>query len=160
MRRATILILFAAFLSFARSPVLAYDQIIGDGLCHQIERYINAVVDFATTTCIAAPDDGDHNRISMIILPSRPLFGVDQAKKGWLLAVIGAAGKVLRSNPKITSGRLVLSDPSLMKQQRGYTDETAFVKELQAKLYVGDLSVEDAYIRLVGSMKPYPYVRK
>jgi hypothetical protein len=89
-------------------------------LCYRIEDFVNALVDYTTTQCIPAPEDQKKDLVSFILVSGKPIFNLEAAKKGWLVAVVAAVGKVMRDNPKLPAGKVIVTDTSLLKQRRGF----------------------------------------
>jgi hypothetical protein len=61
----------------------------GESICYQVQRSMNAMVDYTDTSCL--PASGKAGALSFVVLSSQPVLSVaslEAAKKAWLLAVV------------------------------------------------------------------------
>ena len=126
----------------------AYDHLKAEGLCYRIEGFVNALVDYTTTQCIPTPEDQKKDLVSFILVSGKPIFHVEAAKKGWLVGVVAAVGKVMRDNPKLPAGKVIVTDTSLLKQRIGFWFEGELTKSLQKRAYDGTINVDELYRQL------------
>jgi hypothetical protein len=119
-------------------------------LCYQIERNVNVMIDFTNTSCI--PAGGKGGALSFILNSSRPVFSVEKAKMGWLLAAIAATGAVLNDNKSAPVDEILMSDIALMKQRIWYRISADTAKSLQRRVKADQIDLETMYAEISKSM--------
>jgi hypothetical protein len=118
----------------------------GESICYQVQRSMNAMVDYTDTSCL--PASGKAGALSFVVLSSQPVLSVaslEAAKKAWLLAVVAVVGKNLNDHPSIKTDELWLSDASLMKNRIAYVFPTSLAKSLQHQVYNAQIDLEEMY---------------
>lgn len=105
----------------------------GQALCYQIEKVVNALVDYAQTSCLptAGRSPGTH---SFILISSKPVFSVEASKKGWLLVAVAATGDALNKSASVKADELWLSDANEMKSRTAYVLPAALARSLQQQI--------------------------
>ncbi|MBI3416057.1 MAG: hypothetical protein HY043_12225 [Verrucomicrobia bacterium] len=125
--------------------------LIGKGLAYDIEKVVNALVDYTSTACIATVGK-QSDSYSFIIISEKPIFKVEAAKKGWLLTVAGAVGKTLHDNPKFSADEVWVSDASLMKERRAFAVDASLLQSLQQRVKGDQMTLEQMYTEITRSM--------
>ena len=137
----------------AASPKPDLDALVGKGLAYQIEKYVNGMVDYTTTTCI--PAAGRPGAFSLIIISSRPIFDVEAAKKAWLVAVGGAVGKTLHDNATAKVDQVIVSDAALMKERRAFTIDASLLRSLQEPVKSEKIDLDQMYSQMLHGLSAY-----
>jgi hypothetical protein len=125
------------------------------GLCSQIELYTNQTADYTLTKCIPHLADGPRS-IDFILVSEKPVFSHEDAKKAWLLVAVSAVGKVMNDHPDMTIENVIVSDANLMKMRKSYRLPGGLCKDLQRKLYYGEVTLDRAYATIMRAIKDYP----
>jgi hypothetical protein len=89
-------------LAVSTTPSLAQSQSAerGQALCYQIEKMVNALVDYTQTSCLPTPGKGQGSQ-SFILLSSQPVFSVEASKKAWVLVAVAATGDALNKSASV-----------------------------------------------------------
>ena len=135
------------------TPMAAFSQSTetGQALCYQIEKMINALVDYTKTSCLptAGKDKESH---SFILLSSQPVFSGAASKKGWVLVAVAATSDALNKNASVKAEELWLSDANQMKSRTAYVIPAALAKSLQRKIKADQISLDTMYSEISKSM--------
>ena len=136
---AIISILFAV----ARHPVLAQAADVGQSICYEVEKSVNALAAPTTTSCVPSkgPTAGS---ISFLVICNQPVFSTEGAKKAWLLVAVGAVGKSLNDRPAVKADELWLSDLNQTKAKTAYVMPVSVAKNLQRKAQLDQIASLDA----------------
>lgn len=110
IRTSLIALLFFPALGLAQSAEK------GQAMCYQIEKTINALVDYTQTSCLPTGAK-QKNAYSFILLSSQPVFSIEPSKKAWLLVAVAAVGDILNKSESVKADELWLSDVNLMKNR-------------------------------------------
>lgn len=129
----------------------AYEVGKGLELCWDIQNYINILVDYTTTKCIPSRAE-KKDVVSFILISEKPVFSSEDAKKAWLLVVVGAVGKVMNDRPNIEGDEVIVSDVNLTRQYRYYSFPVNLAKNLQGQLYRNEISLDRCYTDLTRKM--------
>lgn len=150
------LLLFASLLVltlvFHIAPVQGDEALEGDGLCHNIENLMNALVDYTRTKCFPT---SDHGAVGFILMAEKPIFSVKASKKAWLIVTVGAVGKTMNAHPKIKSSDVFVSDMNMMKDRKSYKYPIALAKTLQRQAKADQIEMEELYKQLNSALVPY-----
>jgi hypothetical protein len=150
------LLLFVSLLVFNSifhvAPTLADEALEAAGLCHKIENFMNALVDYTNTKCLPAADRG---ALSFILISEKSIFSVEASKKAWLIVTVGAVGKVMNTHKSIKSSDVFVSDLNMMKDRKSYKYPTALAKSLQRQAETDQIGIEDLYKQLHKALVPY-----
>jgi len=82
------------------------------------------------------------------------VFAAPVAKKGWVIVVVGAVGKVASDHPSLGCKTVVMSDVDSAKQGRGYVLPCSTARTVQRDMKSGKLSVDSAWKQIEGALKP------
>ena len=127
------------------------DSLKAEGLCYEIERNINAQVDFTTTKCLSGPGL-QKGSISFILISKEPILSLRKSKKTrryWLINVVRAVGTAMWDNPKIKMGDVYATDTNLMeKHKKLYLSRAELAKVLQRKAFNGEINLDQLYLEL------------
>ena len=82
------------------------------------------------------------------------MFAAPVAKKGWVIVVVGAVGKVASDHPSLGCKTVVMSDVDSAKQGRGYGLPCSTARMVQRDMKSGKLSVDAAWKQIEASLKP------
>ena len=127
------------------------NALTGKGLAYDIEKTINALVDYTHTACI--PTAGEQpDTYSFIILSERSIFGVEAAKKGWIMTIAGAVGKTLNDNPKFKAEEVYFSDSSLMRARRAFVVDASLLQSFQKRVKGDQMTLEQMYAEITRAM--------
>lgn len=96
-------------------------SLIAMGFCSQMERLVNALVDYASTECL--PNISDPKSTSFIFIADQPIFSVEASKKAWILVVVAAVGKTLNDDPSYSADKILKSDSKLKPHVRAAVSE-------------------------------------
>jgi len=128
------------------TPRLALSQSAekGQALCYQIEKMVNALVDYTQTSCLptAGKSQGSY---SFILLSSQPVFSVEASKKGWVLVSVAAAGDALNKNVSVKAEEIWLSDANQMKNRIAYIMPSELAKSLQRRIKADEINLDTMY---------------
>ena len=138
IRTSLIALLFLPALGLAQSAEK------GQAMCYQIEKTINALVDYTQTSCLPTGAK-QKNAYSFILLSSQPVFSVEPSKKAWLLVAVAAVGDILNKSESVKAEELWLSDVNLMKNRVAHVFPAPLSKSLQRRVKAGQLGVEAMY---------------
>lgn len=146
------IILGAVILGLSGGWAIAQDADKSMSLAYQIEKNVNTLVDFTSTSCI--PGAGSEaGTTSFILLSSEPIFSVEAAKKPWIIVAVGAAGDVLNRNSSVPVENIVLTDSSLMKRRIIHVIPAERVKSLQRKISSDQITLDQLYREILKSLK-------
>ena len=124
------------------------------GLCYEIESYINALVEYTNTKCLAGAGE-QKGTIGLILVSEKPIFAKEIAKKGWLIVVVGAVGKIISENPNSKIETIVVCDVNMLAQRKAFSFPGILANNLQQKAYNGEINIEQLYKQLIASLKEY-----
>lgn len=122
------------------------------GLCSEIEKSINVLVDYTNTQCLPA-SGSQKGSTSFILISSKPIFNVKASKKAWLTTVVGTVGKVMANNPNIKVGKVFVSDVTLMQYRKGFVFSGELAKTLQGKTSNQEIDLEELYLQINRAIK-------
>ncbi|MGE3623572.1 MAG: hypothetical protein AB7H77_06865 [Bdellovibrionales bacterium] len=159
-----LLVLLICTATFCWPPQRAHaaseeSTLVAMGLCSEMERLINVLVDYTQTKCIPVMNGG--SGLSFLFISSQPVFSVDASVKAWALTVVGAYGHTFNPRPSYKLDSIYLSDLSLIRDQR--TAEAlkgSTAKKLQKQIYDGKIELEAAWSQIKANMKPYKIPEK
>lgn len=123
-----------------------------EGLCAEVTRYLNALVDYTDTTCLPAASSNT-GRIDLILISSQPLFSVEPSKKGWLIGVAGVVGKVMSDHTQMKLEEIWVTDTRLIAKRRAFKFPAALAQKLQRETKGGEITLEQLYDQLSGALK-------
>ncbi len=134
-------------------PVFAHPQDItaAKGICYDSERLMNLLVDFTETKCIPARTPNKET-LSLLIVSSQPIFAVESAKKGYLLAAVGALGYTLNSNPKTKVDEVWFSDVQNVKKLKVWMVSVDLLRSLQRRIKSDNLTLKQGWSELSRSL--------
>lgn len=147
--------LIIPFFAFATDEALK-----AKGLCVDIKRLANGMFPETHTECLPSGVKEGKNATNFIIITKEAVFSVEAARKAWLLAVVGAVGKVMNDHPRMELGEVWVADAKSVKERKAWSLPGGLIKNLQAKLYVGKMTIEQAYSQILASLKERNYSRK
>ncbi len=133
------------------------DALIAMGLCSEMERLINTLVDYTSTKCIPALDK---NGTNFIFVSEKPVFSVPASEKAWALVVAAAVGKTMNYNSSYKSNEVFVADAGMAKDKKFYKFDTDLAKSLQRKVYSGEVSPDVMWIQLKAALTPYTVPEK
>ena len=73
-----------------------------------------------------------------------------------MIVVIAAVGKTLNDKPSYRADKILLADLSMVPKKNYYAIPASLAKNLQHKVYVGDMSVDTMWERITAALKPFP----
>ena len=156
MKIRFVLIIVFIRLIFINSNVYSDDEELRvKGFCYTIESYINALVDYTDTKCLAGAGE-QKGTIGLILISEKPIFAKEAEKKAWLIVVVGAVGKTITDNPNIKVDTIIVSDINMMAKRKAFSFPGILAKNLQQKAYDGVIDIEQLYKQLITSLKEYP----
>jgi hypothetical protein len=132
----------AALLLFGSLSVAAQTVDNGQAICHEVQNYVNMLVDYTQTACIPASANG--GSLSVAVLSSEPIFSVEASKKPWLLAVVLSLGKAMNDQPSANAGELYVAEAST-KEQIAYSLPIAVAKSVQKRVSSGQMQLGAMY---------------
>jgi len=140
-------------LSVVTTPLSALSQSTekGQALCYQIEKTVNALVDYTQTSCIpsAGKNPGTH---SFILLSSKPVFSIEASKKAWILVAVAATGDALNKNASVRAEELWLSDATQMKSRTAYVMPAPLAKSLQRRVKGEQITLDGMYSEIIRNL--------
>lgn len=116
----------------------------GQAMCYQIEKTINALVDYTQTSCLPTRGNLPGN-YSFIVLSSQPIFSVEPSKKAWLLAAVAAVGEAMNKNASVKADEVWLSDGNLMKNRIAHVMSADTSKSLQRRIKADQITLDAMY---------------
>jgi hypothetical protein len=134
-------------------PHSAFSQSVekGQALCYQIEKTVNALVDYTQTSCLPTKGKSPETH-SFILLSNKPVFSTEASKKGWVIAAIAATGDALNKNASVRADELWLSDTTQMKTRIVYVMPAAMAKSLQRKVKGDQITVDGMYSEIIKNL--------
>jgi hypothetical protein len=131
----------------------------GQAMCYQIEKAINALVDYTHTSCLPTngKSPGSH---SFVLISSQPVFSVEPSKKAWLLVAVAVVGNTLNKNTAIKAGELWLSDVYLTKNRVAHVMSASTAKSLQRRIKADQISLETMYSEILKNLTPRSVEKK
>jgi hypothetical protein len=148
--RASKLIVCAALvvaLFCSYSGVRADEALQAEGFCSEVEHNVNVLADFTTTKCLPG-SAAKKGVVDLLVISEQPIFAVANAKKLWLIVVVGAIGRIASDNPDIPLGEICVSDTNLLKKRKYFVFSASEAKRLQHQIYIGSLTIDGAYAQL------------
>ncbi len=127
--------------------------LIAMGLCSEMERLVNALVDYTTTTCL--PNITGTKGATFIFISDKPVFAVEASKKAWIIVVVSAVGKTLNDNPTYSADKVLFADAGMAQEKRYDTVPAALAKSLQRKAYNGQIPIETMWSQITSALTPY-----
>jgi hypothetical protein len=124
----------------------------GAGLCSEIERSINGLVNYTNTQCLPAAGSRKETT-SLILISSQPIFNVKTLKKAWLTTVVGAVGEVIANHPSAKVGKIFVSDVTLMQYRKGFVLSGEIAKRLHGKTSNQEIDLEELYLQINRAIK-------
>jgi hypothetical protein len=124
------------------------DNLKAERLCYEIERDINAQVDFTTTRCLPGPS---LQKGSIILISKEPILSLRKSKKTrryWLINVVRVVGMAMWDNPKIKIGDIYTTDTNLMEKHKALCFSGELAKVLQRKAFNGEINLDQLYLEL------------
>lgn len=115
----------------------------GRAACYEIEKAMNALATFTTTTCL--PAKGKGGAVSFLLLSDASVFGVEKAEKAWLLVAVGAVGSVLNDQPSLRADEVLLSDMDHTRRRVGYVLPAASCRSLQRQVSRDQIDLATMY---------------
>jgi len=115
----------------------------GQAACYEIEKLINALATFTTTTCI--PAKGRAGDVSFLLLSDSSVFGVEKAEKAWLLVAVGAVGSVLNNQASLRADEVLLSDMAHTRRRIGYVIPASSCRRLQEQASSDHIDLSTMY---------------
>lgn len=143
------------------SPGIANSQSAerGQAMCYQIEKTVNALVDYTQTSCL--PTGGrQQGTYSFVVLSSQPVFSVEPSKKAWLLVAVAAVGDVLNKNASVKAEELWLSDAILMKNRVAYLMPAGVAKSLQRRIKADQITLDTMYSEICKNLAQRTITKK
>jgi hypothetical protein len=119
--------------------------------CADMQQKIDALVDYAKTTCIPAKGK---TGMDFIFLSDQPVFSQEAAKKGWLIVVVAVAGDTFNKVPLKTE-QLIVADQDMMKSRKAFKIPAGTARSLQKKVKAGQIGLDAMYSEIGNSMTPY-----
>lgn len=149
MRPLIAILIFTALA--APTQALPQSPEKGQAMCYQIEKMVNALVDYTQTSCLptAGKSPGTH---SFILISSKPVFSVEASKKGWLLVAVTATGDALNKNASVKADELLLSDANQMKSRTAYVLPAALARSLQQQIKSNKIGLESMYSQISSNL--------
>jgi hypothetical protein len=128
----------------------------GLAVASEMQDIVNTLVDYTSTTFIPAAGTKS-GTYSFIALSEEAIFELPDAKRGWLVVAVAAAGQVLREHGDIQADQIVVSDSSLMGQRRAYAIDAATAKSLQRRVSSGEITLEKMYADILAALEDYEF---
>jgi hypothetical protein len=128
-------------------------SLIAMGLCSQMERLVNALMDYASTERV--PNISDPKSTSFIFIVDKPIFSVEASKKAWMLVVIAAVGKTLNDNSSYSADQILLAELSMAKEKKYYATRASLGKSLQHKASIGQINLDTMWSEVIAALKPF-----
>ena len=123
----------------------------GQAICYQIEKTVNALVDYTQTSCI--PTRGmAANSQSFIVLSSQPVFSVETSKKAWILVAVAATGDALNKSGSVKADELWLSDANQMKARTAYVMPVSLARNLHRQVKAEQISLDEMYGQIIRNL--------
>jgi hypothetical protein len=116
----------------------------GQALCYQIEKTVNALVEFTQTSCIPARGKVKGG-VSFILVSSKPVLSLDAARKGWIVVAVAAVGQALNRSPSVKGEEIWLSDYELTKKRTAYALPASLAKTLQREIKADKINQDEMY---------------
>lgn len=142
--RPLMAVLGCVMLLSAATPAVSQNLDAGQAICYEVERAINALADFTSTTCIPAAGKKP-GTLGFILISTKPVFSTEASKKAWLLVVTGAVGKSLNDRPTIAADELLVSDFANTKRYTAYALPAAVARSAQRRVRNDQLSLDGMY---------------
>jgi len=131
----------------------------GRALCYEIEKTINALVDYTQTSCIPTRGKAPGS-YSFILLSSQPVFSVEASKKGWVIVAVGASGDVLNRNASVAVEELWLSDAAQTKSRTAYVVPASVAKTRQRRAKANQITLDGLYAEITKNLSRRSVPRK
>jgi hypothetical protein len=128
-------------------------SLIAMGLCSQMERLVNALVDYASTECL--PNISDPKSTTFIFIADKPIFSVEASKKAWILVVVAVVGKTLNDESSYSADKILFADVSMVKEKNYYTIRASLAKSLQHKVNSGQMNLATMWSEVTAALKPF-----
>ena len=155
MKIRFILIIVLAIIGFIDSDVYSDDEDLrARGACHMIEYYVNSLVNYTNTKCLAGAGE-QKGTIGLILISEKPIFTMEAEKKCWLIVVVGAIGRTMADNPNLKIDTIVVCDTNMLAKGKAFSFPGILAKNLQQKLYNDEINLEQLYKQLIISLKEY-----
>ena len=135
--------LVAAAIGFS-STTVAQPAEKGQALCYQIEKIVNALVDYTQTACVPSAGKSP-GAFTFILISSKPVFASEASKKAWVLVAVAASGDALNKNASVKAEELWLSDANEMKSRTAYVMPAALAKSLQRRIKADQITLDTMY---------------
>jgi hypothetical protein len=123
----------------------------GKSFCDELEKKLDAFVDYTRTACIPTRGSGEHH--SFILISEQPVFSVDVSKKGWVIGIVGLAVSILNQNTSLKAEELWLNDVDQMKARTAYFMPASLAGSLQRRAKADQSTFEALYAEALGGLK-------
>lgn len=126
-------------------------ETLAKGYCVEMEETLNILTaDWNTTTCRITPGQ---NSWIYFLMADQGVFGVEQTRKAWLIAVVATFGSLLNSNT-MTADAVVVTDSKLVTDGVAFLMESNTARNLQRQTKAGEISLDDLYISILDDLVP------
>jgi hypothetical protein len=122
-------------------------ELVGKGLAADIEKYVNVMVDYTRTKCLASPGKTP-SAYSFIVIAEKPLMAIPAAKKAWILGVAGSVGKVCNDNPTYQIDEVWLADMETMKARKTLIIDAGLIKNLSKQIRNDEIDLDKFYLEV------------
>lgn len=138
------------------SPAHAQSETDGLRLCEEIGQAVRALVDFTQTEChFGANDDGG---LDLILVSSQPVSAAPAAWKAWAIVSVVATAEATRKSSAKT-GRLVLSDSTMIGDAKGRAITTAAARSIQSRVKSDTITLDQAVKEMNAALIPFEVKR-
>ncbi len=120
------------------------------GMCSRIIKTANILTDYVGTGC--KPAQAKNGTVDLVIVARKPVFYVRDAKKAWLLVIVGAVGKELTDHGDVPIGDIVVSDPAAAQQNVLWWFPGSLARNVRNQIYAEEITLEEGYLRLLEGM--------
>ena len=135
-------------------PDVEVDLQAGLAVASEMQDIVNTLVDYTSTTFIPAAGN-KAGTYSFIALSEQPVFELPDAKRGWLVVAVAAAGQVLREHGDIEADQIVVTDSSLMRQRKAFAIDAGTGQSLQQRVSSGAITLEKMYSDILAGLEEY-----
>lgn len=147
---------WVVFLLLAAGSALAQSNAQGLALCNEIGSAVRLLVKYTNTECTyGANQDGG---LDLILVAVEPVFAVKASRDAWLVVAVGATAQATHTSPAKT-GRVILSDRTMIAQARGFALPTATARTIQSRMKAGELDLAGAVAEIDAALVPYAAAR-
>ena len=147
---------WVVLLLLAAGGARAQSNAEGLALCNEIGSAVRMLVKYTNTECTyGANQDGG---LDLILVAVEPVFSVKASRDAWLVVAVGATAQATRSSTAKT-GKLIVSDRTMIAQARGFALPTATARAIQTRIKAGELDLAGAVVEIDAAMVAYTPAR-